>query len=348
MKKFWRKMLSAVLAAVMMLSAATAVFAYEEFIPVEVFPISTTFDGLDIEPISEATDGVMLVEVPAEEGATQTSIDIAIDELEENEGLNISSFGIEVMIPADMLENLSEKVAAIRFTFEEGKFSFMLLDADGKEYVWRDSANVVSVSVPYRLPMDISSHQVVLRHAEVGAVARSYYADGKVYAELMQSGAYRISVESLGGYTDTIQKWMHTAAAYMTARGVASGEDGLFKPSEQITREEFHMMLFKTLGTADTLEEEDDSELITRQEMMFLTHSTMQVCDMLPEAMTMEWIVFDDWDDTVLGEYANAIQMLCKLKIIGGTGNGQISANRIVTRAEAAQMLYNLLMYDKK
>jgi len=83
------------------------------------------------------------------------------------------------------------------------------------------------------------------------------------------------------------------------------------------------------------------------QEIFCAAYQTTEYIGMLPDVMTLQWIMFDDWDGNVAAEHVDAIQSLCKMNIISGTGNGMLSPNRNATRAEAVQFLYNILMYDK-
>jgi len=86
---------------------------------------------------------------------------------------------------------------------------------------------------------------------------------------------------------------------------------------------------------------------ILRQDMFYMAYEAMAACGMLPEIMTQEWIVFDDWDD-VAAEHSNALQALAKLKLANGNGDGTLNPNGESTRSEGAQFLYNVLKYDAK
>ena len=334
---------------------------YQEIMPVqeEIMPVQggmvtdgdvCYFAGGTAEALENISiGGILYINIPNAAGIRLAKATFDLEALAESKALQVlrvSAFGTEIDVPIAAINRISKRAESIQFTFTADGFSFMILDADGDEYVWRDGTNHISVSMAFRVPMDISTHQIVLMHQESGAVARSFYKDGKVYAKLNQSGEYTASIESIGGYTDTAQKWMHTAAGYMTARGVVSGSDGLFNPGRQVSRAEFQSMLFRTLCTAPPIDD-NANEMITRQEMIFMAYRAMEVCGMLPQVMTEQWIMFDDWEGNVLPAYSNAIQALCKMNIISGTGNGRLNPNGIATRAEAVQILYNILMYDK-
>ena len=68
----------------------------------------------------------------------------------------------------------------------------------------------------------------------------------------------------------------------------------------------------------------------------------MAACGMLPSAYTQNIVPFTDWND-VKAEYADAIQNLCKLKLVNGNGDGTLNPNGESTRSEGAQFLYVVL-----
>ena len=85
-------------------------------------------------------------------------------------------------------------------------------------------------------------------------------------------------------------------------------------------------------------------DVITRQDMFAMTYRAMEILNMLPEAMTAEFVLFNDGG--AVADYAvNPIQILAKLKLANGF-EGNINPTGTATRAEAAQFLYNILKYD--
>ncbi len=86
------------------------------------------------------------------------------------------------------------------------------------------------------------------------------------------------------------------------------------------------------------------NEPITRQDMFVVTRRAMGVVGLMPEMMTMQFVVFNDWD-SVAGYAQNPIQDLARLGLANGS-NGNIRPSDRATRGEAAQLLYNLLQFD--
>jgi len=342
MSKKLRKLVCFGLMAVLMAGAVMPMAAVAAVIP--IMPVEE-----DVTNVAGGADEASVLEVIVPEADGAAEVVLALEALRANglpDMLVASAFSTVISMPLDALENIPENTAAIRFAFTERSFEFMLLDEDGAEYLWRDSRNGVKIEMAYPLPMDISSHQVVLEQEGRSVVARSYYEDGKVYGKLNQSGKYIVAIKSLGAYADTAGKWMHTAAGYMTVRGILGDLKEWFSPNTIVTQAEFRDMLMKTLCIAPEVEG-DENAAITRQEMFYAAYQTMEYVGMLPDVMTLQWVLFDDWDGNVAAEHVDAIQSLCKMNIISGTGNGMLSPNRNATRAEAVQFLYNILMYDK-
>ncbi len=103
----------------------------------------------------------------------------------------------------------------------------------------------------------------------------------------------------------------YVAAAYKA--GIATGtEDGKFLPDEQITRQDMAVLLFRA-GKMDPSDNEKD--------------------------------VF--YDSNEISDYAkSAVFALYEKGIVLGDGDGTFAPLRNATRAEAAQMIYNMLMAD--
>ena len=77
--------------------------------------------------------------------------------------------------------------------------------------------------------------------------------------------------------------------------------------------------------------------------MFFAAYEEMDACGMLPGAYTQNIVPFTDWN-IVKAEYTDAIQNLCKLKLVNCNGDGTLTPNGQSTRAEGAQFLYNILI----
>ncbi len=179
-------------------------------------------------------------------------------------------------------------------------------------------------------------------------------------------------------FSDISGHWAEEVILTMAGQGIISGyPDGTFRPENNITRAEFLTLLMRTLKPEPTgawmVAQFDDiesnayyyndllkakamgitkgdgqnnfhpDEPITREEMFTMTYRALETLGQLPEVMTMEFIVFSDWDD--VSEYAtDPLQVLAKLKLIEGSNNA-INPLANAKRAEAAQFFFNILGY---
>ena len=177
------------------------------------------------------------------------------------------------------------------------------------------------------------------------------------------------------GYNDVDDShWASEAITVLSSRGVLSGYgNGDFRPENSVTRAEFLTMLLRAFdltdgaadgGFTDTAEDawyyryaaagkkygvtggyEDGSfraeNSVTRQEAacMLVNASNVRA---IPLASIRDFDGFAD--DTEIADYAaeNVRRLFCA-GIISGYGNGSFTPCGVLTRAEAAQMIFQLL-----
>ncbi len=165
--------------------------------------------------------------------------------------------------------------------------------------------------------------------------------------------------------------WGFDAINYIRWRGMVYGyEDGSFRPENKITRAEFLTMLcnlFNLTGTGNA-EYEDvapsdwyagcigaatakglvqgsdgyfkPNDNISRQDMAVMTY---RFCNEYGIEMDESDVSFVDQE--IFADYAkDGISRLAGKGIVHGMDNGEFVPNGNTTRAEAAQMLYNILM----
>lgn len=175
--------------------------------------------------------------------------------------------------------------------------------------------------------------------------------------------------------------WYGRAVGFIAARGIVEGTgNGNYSPSAKLTRAEFLAMVLRAYGieadenrtdqgnrpdnfsdagrswytgylsAAKRLEISSgvgnnkfapDKE-ITRQEMVTLLYNTLKVINRLPEDTAEQPLpAFSDEDKVALWA-KDAMTLLVKAEVISGS-KGKLSPVRTATRAEMAQVLYNLL-----
>lgn len=202
------------------------------------------------------------------------------------------------------------------------------------------------------------------------------YLVGKVYHD----GYYQIMTTTSPAFTD-LEDWMCTAVYRMYHRGIAQGVSAeSYQPNVIMTREQSACLLMRYLDVAPVLippqppKFADDEQLsayardgvyaaaalgvmqgigdnffapqetISRQDMAVMVHRMMAVMEILPPNIEVEAPTFSDWDQ--VESYAErAMAELVSLGLLRGA-DGYLRPLYPVTRAEAAQILSNVLDFD--
>ena len=177
-------------------------------------------------------------------------------------------------------------------------------------------------------------------------------------------------------YTDMTQAaWAKEAVEYMTEKGIISGlGDGTFCPNRNVTRAEFVKMLVNAFGFSGSTDKGalfDDvtpdkwyfdhvsvafqngiargkgnaffgaDENITRQDMAVMLYNAASAKNLVAKVETKA--EFADGEE--IADYAReAVNTFSSAKVISGTGDGYFSPRTFATRAQAAQIIYNLLV----
>lgn len=176
-------------------------------------------------------------------------------------------------------------------------------------------------------------------------------------------------------YSDMAQAaWAEEAVEYMTEKGIISGlGDGTFRPNRNVTRAEFVKMLvnafeFSTAGEAAAFDDVTPDkwyydyisvachngiahgkgnayfgaeENITRQDMAVMLYNAASAKKLITQADTDAEFA----DGGEIADYAReAVNTFSSAGVISGTGDGCFSPRAFATRAQAAQIIYNLLV----
>jgi hypothetical protein len=172
--------------------------------------------------------------------------------------------------------------------------------------------------------------------------------------------------------------WYSTAISFIGAREITTGTGtGNFSPGAKLTRGDFMVLLMRAYGIAPDKNPSDNfsdaennyqtgylaaakrlglsngvgnnffapARAITRQEMFTLLYNTLKMICQLPKA-TIEKPLSEFTDSDKIASWAEeAIACLVNAGVISGSGS-KLSPVNITTRAEMAQMLYNLLSME--
>lgn len=316
-------------------------------------------------------DGIKLLELeldPASFAGSGKSFDFVLD-------------GCSLEVPYDIfviIRNMTN--GKVVFSISRGSVDVSIAQ-DGKEISLYSFQHPMIVSMDFTPPQDISTHQIVMTDAGGNVIPRSWYHNGKVFAKIYETGKYDVKIVGLTDFDDSSHKWMSEAVSYVAARGIVKGVGSeLFAPDTNVTRGQFISMLMRLLNikpqTSLVVKQFDDVEegayyydallhakalglvsgvgenmfnpdtRISRQDMFVMLYRAMDALGMLPEVMTEQWFEYNDWDD--VASYASGVlQDLSRLGLVSGHA-GNINPAGTATRAEAVQVLYNLLKMDIK
>ena len=174
------------------------------------------------------------------------------------------------------------------------------------------------------------------------------------------------------GFKDLNQaEWARTAVTSLANAGIISGDEkGNFRPNDYVTREEYVKMLVvaadkyniyatcdfedvpkdawyhsyvasaKQFGLTSGINEKEfgTGKALTRQDMAVLSLNAKG--DVLK---IREDVTFAD-SDKIAGYAKDAVSKLYMSGAVNGTGNGKFEPLGMATRAECAQIIYNLFM----
>ncbi len=169
--------------------------------------------------------------------------------------------------------------------------------------------------------------------------------------------------------------WAETAVVALAKMGVLSGRgDGRFYPNDTVTREEFVKIIvtaFTSIDEMATASFEDVAEdrwsypyiatankmglvtgvsktefnpagTITREDMAVIAHRVMKLCGIEDGVYALHFVDADS-----ISDYAKeSVNQLAGKKIINGMGEGMFVPKGTVTRAQAAKVVYELLVLN--
>jgi len=254
---------------------------------------------------------------------------------------------------------------------------------DGKQTDWSNPDAPVTVSIPYTPTadelnnpdsiavwyIDGSGNPQCVTNGRYDPVTRT------VTFEVTHFSDYAVVYNPVRFNDVTPGAWYYKAVSFIAARDITGGTGGgNFSPDAYLTRGDFLVMLMKAYGIApDTSPADNFSDAgntyytgylaaakrlgisagvgnnmyapgkeITRQEMFTLLYNALKVIRQLPRGDSGR--TFSDFSDAGLIESwaKEALTLLVKTGTAGGSA-GKLSPTSTTTRAEMAQVLYNML-----
>ncbi|MBP8613660.1 MAG: S-layer homology domain-containing protein [Firmicutes bacterium] len=260
----------------------------------------------------------------------------------------------------------------------------LTLTLDGTQTAWNNHAAPIAVTIPYtptaeelKTPesliiwyLDGSGKLVCLPNGHFDA------ATGTVTFTTTHFSKYAVGYNPVSFKDVADAAWYKKAVAFIGARGITAGTgNGNYGPDAKLTRGEFIVLLMRAYSIApDTTPTDNFADAgntyytnylaatkrlgisagvgndmfapgreITRQEVFTLLYNALNVIGQLPQGNSGKTLA--DFSDTgnIASWAKEALTLLVKTGTVSGS-DGKLSPTDTTTRAEMAQMLYNLLM----
>ncbi|WP_337101091.1 S-layer homology domain-containing protein [Paenibacillus sp. YIM B09110] len=255
------------------------------------------------------------------------------------------------------------------------------LTAGGKPITSLAGQQPLRINIPYKLPSGVNADHIIGYFinslGDRTPIKRSSYDPVSEILTLYTDKLGLIAVVEASIWFDDMTKsvWAREAVEYLAVRGIVHGVGGdRFAPSDTVTREQFITMLVQAFDLAaaagpSPFSDVDDSKWyadsvataaslgivsgyadgsfgvgkdITRQEMAAMIYRAIEVLAISLPDRTQNISFTDQSQFAAFAE--EAIAALGKAGLVSGVGNGSFAPLANATRAQAAQLLYNLLI----
>lgn len=256
------------------------------------------------------------------------------------------------------------------------------LTRDGKPAVFNGDGNFFTVTIPYTpTEEELKNTESIIIRADGGSGTRIICDAGfdpenhTILFKADYFGRFAVDYSNVS-FTDVVPSaWYNKAVKFIAARGITNGTgNGNFSPDSRLTRGQFITMLMRTYGMApdenpaDNFADAGDTYYtgylaaakrlgisrgvgdnrfaperdITRQEMFTMLYNALKLSGKLPEAGSGKTISgFSDSGD--IAPYAReAMEYFVGAGVVNGS-DGRLMPTTFTTRAQMAQLLFNLL-----
>ena len=239
----------------------------------------------------------------------------------------------------------------------------------------------VSVSVPYTPKAGEDANAIVIYYinaeGKAELVSDCIYdpATGTVSFNTNHFSQYAVGYNKVSFKDVAADAWYGKAVGFIAARGITTGTgSGNYRPDAKLTRGEFLVMLMRAYGIKPDTNSKDNfadcgntyytgylaaakrlgisrgvgsnlfapDKEITRQEMFTLLYNGLKAIDRLPKGNAGKPLSAFSDAGQVASWAKDAMTMMAGAGAVGGSG-GKLSPSASTTRAEMAQVLYNLL-----
>ncbi len=254
---------------------------------------------------------------------------------------------------------------------------------DGKQTDWNNPNAPVTVSIPYTPTAEElkNPESIVIWYIDGSgnavSVPNGRYdpVTGTVTFFTTHFSDYAVAFNRVSFNDVASGAWYNTAVSFIAAREITSGTgNGNYSPDEKLTRGEFIVLMMRAYGIAPDVNPTDNfsdagntyytgylaaakrlgitagvgnnmyapGKEITRQEMFTLLYNALKVIGQLPQGDSGKTLS-DFTDAGQVSPWAQeAMTLFVKTGTVGGSNN-KLNPTGTTTRAEMAQVLYNLL-----
>ncbi|MGE5580456.1 MAG: leucine-rich repeat protein [Bacillota bacterium] len=294
--------------------------------------------------------------------------------------LGISGSKAEISIGQGDKDNLPDDVKA---AIGDRPLVQLTLSIDGKQFDWNNPDAPVTVSIPYTpTAAELANPESIVvwyidGSGNVVTIPNGHYdpATGTVTFNTTHFSDYAMAYIKVSFNDVAADAWYSKAVSFIAAREITSGTgNGNFSPDAKLTRGEFIVLMMRSYGIApdenptDNFSDASDTyytgylaaakrlgisagignnlyapdKEITRQEMFTLLHNALEVIGQLPDGDSGKTLS-DFADAGQIDAWAkDAMTELVRTGTVGGS-DGKLTPLATATRAEMAQILYNLL-----
>lgn len=257
------------------------------------------------------------------------------------------------------------------------------LDIDGKQADWNNSNAPVTVSIPYTPTAEELAHpdSIVIWYIDgsgnVVTIPSGRYdpARGMVTFDTTHFSDYAVAYNQVHFNDVGDSAWYSKAVSFIAAREITDGTgNGKYSPHAKLKRGEFLVLMMRAYGIASDENPTNNfsdagnayytgylaaakrlgisaglgnnlyapGKEITRQEMFTILYNALKVIGQLPQIDSGK-ALSDFADAGQIGSWAkDAMRLLVETGTVGGSA-GKLNPTNTTTRAEMAQVLYNLL-----
>jgi Listeria/Bacterioides repeat len=257
------------------------------------------------------------------------------------------------------------------------------LKVDGKQTAWNDDSAPVTVTVPYTPTAEelTNPESIVIWYIDgngkVVSVPNGRYdlATSTVTFATTHFSYYAVNYNKVSFTDVAASAWYNKAVGFIAARGITTGTgNGNYSPESKLTRGEFIVMMMRAYGMEPDANPKDNfadagstwytgylsaakrldissgvgnnmfapGKEITRQEMFTLLYNTLKVICSLPQGTSGKALSYFSDANEIASWAKDAMTLMVETGTISGSG-GKLSPASTTTRAEMAQVLYNLL-----